>query len=430
MVASICLNMIVRDEARLIASTLQNVVDNVPISHWVICDTGSTDGTPEIVERWFEARGIPGTLVRHEWKDFGHNRTLALEAAYNKSDYVLVFDADDKLVGKPEVPDGPDLDGYHMMFRMGNSSWRRLALMNNRKRWRYVGVIHETPICDEACGQTGDLAGDYYCAAGTEGARSRAPNKYASDAETLARAYEDSGLDTWLRDRYAFYCAQSYRDAGMRKPALRWYQKRVALGGWVQELYVSQLNSGWILMSEGNADEAIKCWLAACDYGLFRYETLSEAAEHYQASGMQFLAKALYDQVDVSRVGVDGEQLFLHRPLHEYRLLCDMLLCYARCAAYDRACVVLSELLRRWDRIGVEWQGPVLHNAWYVSCNYRVPAECLRLAIACADKLRQSEHPPRSLGDMRTAFAAALSREDMIASRAMDGIVANVYALA
>jgi tetratricopeptide (TPR) repeat protein len=310
---------------------------------------------------------------------------------------------------------------------MGASSWRRLALMNNRKRWRYVGVLHETPICDDASGPPGHLGGNYYCAAGTEGARSRNPSKYAMDAEVLARAYDQPALDTWLQHRYAFYCAQSYRDAEMHYPALEWYQKRVELGGWVQELYVSRLNAGWLLRAKGRVDEAIKCWLAACDYGLPRYEALSEVAQHYQMSGLAQLAKALYDQVDVSRVGVYEDQLFLHQPLHQYILLCDMLLCYARCKAYARAAVVLTELLGRWDRIGSEWRGAVLHNAWYVSSNHRLSTKCLRLAIACADSAASSTSPPPSLDQMRSRFSSALAREVQIAAQAVDGIVANVY---
>ena len=42
------LAMIVRDEAAIIARCLRSVRDK--IDTWVICDTGSTDGTPSLVE--------------------------------------------------------------------------------------------------------------------------------------------------------------------------------------------------------------------------------------------------------------------------------------------------------------------------------------------------------------------------------------------
>ena len=47
---TICLNMIVKDEADIIINTLTNLVDKIPIHYWVICDTGSTDNTAELIE--------------------------------------------------------------------------------------------------------------------------------------------------------------------------------------------------------------------------------------------------------------------------------------------------------------------------------------------------------------------------------------------
>ena len=74
-----CLCMIVKNEAHIIKETLNNILKY--IDYWVISDTGSTDGTQEIIKEFFEQKKIPGELVENEWKNFGHNRTLALEAA-------------------------------------------------------------------------------------------------------------------------------------------------------------------------------------------------------------------------------------------------------------------------------------------------------------------------------------------------------------
>ena len=53
---TICLNMIVRNEAHIIASTLQNILDHMPIDYWVISDTGSTDNTINIITSFFRLR--------------------------------------------------------------------------------------------------------------------------------------------------------------------------------------------------------------------------------------------------------------------------------------------------------------------------------------------------------------------------------------
>ncbi len=84
MPSTICLNMIVKDEAHVIGKTLANILDKTRIDYWVICDTGSSDDTIKIIEDFFGEAEIEGEIHRHEWKDFAHNRNLALDAAKGK----------------------------------------------------------------------------------------------------------------------------------------------------------------------------------------------------------------------------------------------------------------------------------------------------------------------------------------------------------
>ena len=41
--------MIVRDESKIIQSTLENLCSYINFDYWVICDTGSQDNTKEII---------------------------------------------------------------------------------------------------------------------------------------------------------------------------------------------------------------------------------------------------------------------------------------------------------------------------------------------------------------------------------------------
>ena len=72
--STICLNMIVKNEASIIVDTLNNILAHIRIDYWVIADTGSDDGTQDIIQAFFQQHGIPGELLQHEWKNFGHNR--------------------------------------------------------------------------------------------------------------------------------------------------------------------------------------------------------------------------------------------------------------------------------------------------------------------------------------------------------------------
>lgn len=90
--------MIVRNEAHVIERCLSSV--RHLLDHWLIIDTGSTDGTQEVVRRAME--GIPGMLYERPWVDFGHNRTEAVQAARVCADYTLLLDADQVLEAPAE----------------------------------------------------------------------------------------------------------------------------------------------------------------------------------------------------------------------------------------------------------------------------------------------------------------------------------------
>jgi glycosyltransferase involved in cell wall biosynthesis len=97
---AICLNMIVKNEADVVAETLDSVAPY--ISSWVIVDTGSTDGTQDVIRKHMARLGIPGELHERPWRNFGHNRTEALNLAQGHGDYIWVIDADDIVVGTPD----------------------------------------------------------------------------------------------------------------------------------------------------------------------------------------------------------------------------------------------------------------------------------------------------------------------------------------
>ena len=90
---TICLNMIVKNESRAIEKCLSSVKNH--IDYWVIVDTGSTDGTQEIIRKQLET--IPGELHERPWKNFGENRQEALKLAKGRGDYLFFIDADDFL---------------------------------------------------------------------------------------------------------------------------------------------------------------------------------------------------------------------------------------------------------------------------------------------------------------------------------------------
>ena len=178
--------MIVKNESHIIVNTLKHLLKFIPLDYWVISDTGSTDNTRELIKEFFASCNIPGELVEHQWRDFGYNRTKAFEAAYNKSDYVFVWDADDEIHGDFKLPAVLDSDFYKFIFGGGDGiRYSRPQLFNNRKKWCFKGVLHEYASCLEDCKAPVDVLGDYFFFSGRSGDRNRDPDKYLKDAFTL-----------------------------------------------------------------------------------------------------------------------------------------------------------------------------------------------------------------------------------------------------
>jgi len=318
---SICLNMIVKNESHVIVETLENLCSYINFSYWVISDTGSTDNTKEVITSFFLAKNIPGEIVEHEWRDFGYNRSKALECAYNKTDYLLIFDADDRLIGDFKLPVVYDKDQYQLLFGT-NFVYTRPLLINNRKKWCFKGVLHESLSNMEEVNGLAIIEGNYHVMSGRTGARSQNPNKYIDDANILKKAHFDElKTDYNLSCRYAFYCAQSYKDAGVNyyDDAIEWYKKCLDLKMWVQEKFYGCLNIGLIYSYKKDYLNALKYWYKTIEYDPERIEGIIHAMNYLRNDGQHIIINALYHKFKNYNKNLEGK-LFLFKNVYNDEL--------------------------------------------------------------------------------------------------------------
>jgi hypothetical protein len=307
--------MIVKNEARVLARCFASLR---PLIHaWSIVDTGSSDGTQALIRR--ELGDLPGELHERPWKNFGHNRSESLALARERADYLLIVDADEEL----EIPPGfamPELtaEQYLLMHRLKSApetGWRRGTLVKAALPWRYEGVLHEYITCDEPHRSEplpGLVVWNY-----PDGARNANPlEKYAADARVLEAALETEPEN----GRYVFYLAQSYRDSNQLEKAVKAYERRVALGGWVEESFYAAFQIGVLGERLGwDSGPVAAAYLRAYQLRPERAESLCALATHYRHNAQWALAE-LFARAAVA-IPRPADILFVDDSVYRWRAL-------------------------------------------------------------------------------------------------------------
>lgn len=228
MLKTVCLNMIVRNESKVIRRCLESVKEF--IDYWVIVDTGSNDGTQKIIRDCMS--DLPGDLYEKPWVDFAYNRNEAMRLAEGKGDFLLFIDADDRMVfSKKFVRPAFNKHSYLVDYYRKECITHRVLLIDNRLRWKWDGVVHEAIEGLES--KTCEVIQGAYIQSSTEGFRSQDPNKFQKDIGLLKEVLEKDPSNS----RMMFHLAVFSEDAVDYPNALKYFEKRATMGGWDQEVF-------------------------------------------------------------------------------------------------------------------------------------------------------------------------------------------------
>ncbi|MFE9934482.1 glycosyltransferase [Streptomyces sp. NPDC005533] len=330
--------MIVKDEAPTIRRCLESV--RPLIDTWVIVDTGSTDGTQDVIRDVFS--DLPGTLHERAWKGFAESRNEAIELARDSADHLLFIDADDLMQVQPDfhMPD-LTLDVYNIALHEHDLIHWRPALISTRLPWRYVGVLHEYLECTVQH-QGGMLKGANIVSMGG-GARDRAgrKQKYLRDAEIL----EQGLIEEPDNARYVFYLAQSWRDAGEPEKSLAAYDRRAAMGGFDQEEFCAKLYAARLaaILNRPMA-EVIDRFLLAHESRPSRAEALGELARLCRMNGRFPLASMFARQA--AQIPYTDDILFVESCWYEWRALDELAGAAYAIGDYEESVNCMEHLIR------------------------------------------------------------------------------------
>lgn len=278
------LSMIVKDEEATLARTLRSVKPF--IDRWVILDTGSTDGTRELIRR--ELEGVPGELHDKPFVDFATTRNLALELAGTATEFILWLDADDELENgkalrsflvREQGSKGADREAYHVRVNIG-ITFDSARLLRAHAGWRFRGAVHEVLMRPGKAPPTLRVPDVLIHHHPPPDAILRSRKRWERDVGLLEKSLQDDPTDA----RAAFYLANTFFWLKRYEEAEKAFQRRISMGGWREEVFESYLNLAKIAAAQHRSWLEVQSkFLDAHLFAPHRAEPLHAIANHHEA---------------------------------------------------------------------------------------------------------------------------------------------------
>jgi len=260
----LALNFICKNESHVIGKMLESCKTITDLI--VVNDTGSTDGTQDIIRKFGEENNIPTYVFERPFDDFEKSRNHAMqklrdvvqELGWNPDQvHGYWFDCDETLVLDPKFNKNQfTKDLYMINTFIGQMKYTRNTFFKVSKPFRWYGPIHEFIVCDDK-NITSGLAENIHVDVKMTGAswQGDISTKYKSHAFVLEKYIDNDRKDP----RWIFYTAQSYHDSASvpdnreeneerLRRSLKYYRERVSrTDGYAEEIYYSQFRVGTIM---------------------------------------------------------------------------------------------------------------------------------------------------------------------------------------
>jgi len=277
----LALALMMKDEAdsiRPLISSVRGIVDFI-----VLLDTGSKDATIALAQ---EAAGtVPLEIYEEPFVNFGATRSRVLDLIGTRAVFSLFLSGDEVLHHPEELlrfcksRRGGKEGAYYVPVQLQGLRFDSARLARTANGWKYLGPVHEVLTCPTEPPPLVRVPKSFVL-----------HDRKGATAEGMKRTWEGH-VKLLLRDleehpdssRSTFYLAQSYNCLGRYDEAIPVYEKRVALGGWEQEVFESFHAIGLMKQRRGDPwPETERAYLKAYAFHPHRAEPLYEIANYYR----------------------------------------------------------------------------------------------------------------------------------------------------
>jgi glycosyltransferase involved in cell wall biosynthesis len=251
--------MMVKDEAKDIEITLKSLVGQ--IETLIVYDTGSTDGTLDVISKFCESGRIKLYQKSGKFVNFAVSRNESLDFAdtIEDVDYIILMDCKDRLVLRGNQ-DFSRASAWAVQYelRMGGKAVTTIKVhrvLKNRSGMRYYGVVHEylalrgpTGVCETLLIQDRDGEG----------------RRLERDYALLLKDHLENPGDS----RTLYYLAQTCHESKRYREAIKYSLMRLELEGFHEEIFGCYMRcakcfqalkmdpSPWYLRAYGRSERA------------------------------------------------------------------------------------------------------------------------------------------------------------------------------
>ncbi|XWV26695.1 hypothetical protein QJ857_gp0362 [Tupanvirus soda lake] len=289
-----CFIAIVKNESHVIKRCIDSI-SNIATSY-LICDTGSTDNTPEIIKEYMTEKKIPGEVIFKEWKNYGYNKSYLMDQAYtfNKSanaKYLIWHDADEVFVKDPNDPlSYLSIDDANELYEWletkpqpivniktiyGQCHYKRWNIVRNNQLYKWMSPKHEWLL--GTVDNNWIFYDNFILLARQEGNASKDPMRCQKDVNLfLDYIHENGGPEKCGRE--IFYLAREYEPFDKTK-AIKYHKIKINLPDqWEQEKYISYLSLGRLCCDEYHK---LKYWKEGFNLIPRRLECVHEIVKYF-----------------------------------------------------------------------------------------------------------------------------------------------------
>lgn len=314
--------MIVKNESKIITRLLDSVL---PIINAIsITDTGSTDGTQDIIKEHCKSKEFKNIFIYdQEFENFGIDRTKSfnncIETAKKlkyklKNTYALLLDADMELIIDKTFKTKQLTEiVYYIDQKNKIINYSNIRLLRLDKQFKCIGCTHEYWDCIDDTIKINKLSSINIIDHEDGGCKD---NKFERDIKLLTQGLIDEPDNT----RYMFYLAQSYRDIHNIPLAIEYYKMNVLSNSWDEEKFYSMLMLGRLSDNINN----IFMWL------LNAYEFRPQRAESLYYLGKFCSDNKMYNQsylfLNMAKniKYPENDNLFIEFDIYKYKILLEL----------------------------------------------------------------------------------------------------------